>query len=166
MVLGVLLGFSPHVEDQETEGERKERMSVIRDAVTEAARKVPWRHGEKAMTALLLEQGFSESRFAWHIHAGLCKVKQGECDSGKAGSVWQIQHGGWFPKKKWEKIIGLDLKATTAAATKAAEILAAGDRKCGSIEGSIALYATGKRCRWSGTKKRMQLYRRIRAQLD
>src|SRR5690606_28088831 len=105
---------------------------------------------------------FFETRLALHVHAGACRVEIGECDSGRAISLWQLQSGYHLPVERWRTLSGTDLESTRDAAIEASRALARGRNYCnGSIEGAVASYATGKSCHWKGAASRIKFVRRL-----
>lgn len=145
--------------DVETPEMRQIRLQTTAEAIDSAA------DGNDQLAALLIMTGYEETRFARHIHEGKCgqhpKSPKNECDSGRAGTPWQIQHGSWLPKEKWEEMIGVDLGSTEKAAKYAAGLLERGRRYCGSVEGAISLYATGHRCGWIKARPRYLVWLRV-----
>lgn len=122
-----------------------------------------WSGGRRELSFLLLTQAFFETRLALHVHQGKCRSHLGECDSGKATSLWQLQAGGHLPKARWERLAGTSLEATTRAALEAARALGRGRNYCGSVEGAVSLYATGRTCKWEPAKKRVRFMKRLMA---
>lgn len=120
-----------------------------------------WQGDPRVLAFLLLGQAYFETRLARHVHAGRCRTKIGECDSGRAISLWQLQAGHHLPKEKWETLSGTDLASTRLAALEAAKIVSRSHNFCGSMSGAISLYATGKSCRWAPSKQRVQFIRRL-----
>jgi hypothetical protein len=52
-------------------------------------------------------------------------------------------------------MVGTDLQSTTISATVASKIFAWSKNRCKSDIGAFSLYATGKRCKWSGAADRV-----------
>lgn len=154
------------------EKNRQDRIEVIAESIYKASQEKPFLGSSDQMAYLLINQGWWETKFAKHVHEGNCRVEIGECDRGKAGSPWQIQYGHWFPKNEWDKLIGTDSEATTAAAMKAADILNKSVNLCISRYGSkpmlhtlwaTSAYATSKTCTEEKSKKRISYLKKIRA---
>lgn len=160
-IFAMLLTLTPYAGDIETEKERTVRLSVIAHAIQTATEKTPWRGSRRELATLLVVQGWSESKFAKHIHEGKCRIKQGECDGGRAVSPWQLHAGYSFRKPEWKTAKGSDLKATSIAALQAARVLSKGRNFCASVIGAISLYATGHSCSWKGAHKRHQMWLRL-----
>jgi hypothetical protein len=164
-LLALLLTLAPWHGDIETDVARQARLSTIATSIAEASLNPRWKGSSEDLAIILVMTAHRESHLALHIHQGRCgqhpKSRKGECDGGKAGTLWQIQFGAWFPKKHWEKLIGTSPAATTAAAKKAADIMALGRNYCRSTEGAIALYAKGS-CKWRGSKARYREFMKLR----
>lgn len=121
-----------------------------------------WHGSPRELGFLLLGQAFFETRLALHVHAGQCRVEIGECDGGRAISLWQLQYGYHLPVERWRTLSGTDLESTREAALEASRALARGRNFCkGSLEGAVASYATGKSCRWKGAAKRVRFVRKM-----
>lgn len=161
-IFAMLMTLAPYAGDIETEKERAVRLSVIAKAIETSSTTIKWSGSQRELATLLIVQGWSESRFAKHVHEGKCRVKQGECDAGRAVSPWQLHAGYSFRRAEWKSAEGADLKATTVAAKRAAQVLSRGRNFCKSIQGAISLYATGASCRWKGAASRLSLFRRLR----
>lgn len=172
-ILLVLLSLLPWHGDRH-ESARAERLWRLAWAIDVAAersvRSGEWTGSRRELAALLIVQGYWESRFARHIHAGRCGPL--ECDPyryqgqllHRATSPWQIQFSGVVPPSEWRTLAGEDLESTTRAATAAARVLSRGRSSCRSLEGTIAAYA-GVRCRWSGARARARHVRTVEAEL-
>lgn len=122
-----------------------------------------WRGSPRELAFLLLTQAYFETHLAQHVHEGKCRVHLGECDGGKATSLWQLQAGGHLALSRWEKLAGTGLAATTHAAYEAGRALSRGRNYCGNVRGAVALYATGRTCRWQPAEKRVSFMRRLEA---
>lgn len=141
-------------------GERERPVSEESKEEEERCRPM-WRGDPRVLAFLLLGQAYFETRLAEHIHAGRCRTKLGECDGGKAISLWQLQSGSHLPKERWKTLSGTDLASTRWAALEAARIVGRSHNFCGSMSGAIALYATGKSCKWSPARKRARFVRSL-----
>ena len=103
---------------------------------------------DKSLQALLIAQGWHESRFKHSVCTG---EKLG--DGGRAYGCWQSwdkDHSGGLRGQAW----------------RAAEHLRRAGNYCVArgfdrIEGAISLYATGRTCQWSQAKERAATYRRV-----
>lgn len=187
-LLAAALTFSAWHGDTETEEERLLRLRTIAEAINIATQnavcmkdapplpELPgngataktacmplWRGTPRELAFLLLTQAYFETHLAKHVHEGKCRVNLGECDGGKATSLWQLQAGGHLAREKWEKLSGTTLAATTHAALEASRALARGRNYCGNVRGAISLYATGRTCRWQPAEKRVSFLRRLEA---
>lgn len=179
-LLAAVLSFPSWHGDDEPADDRDARLETIVQAIDLAAAEavcagprepedqksecVPlWNGTRRELSFLLLTQAFFETRLALHVHQGKCRSHLGECDSGKATSLWQLQAGGHLPKARWQQLAGTSLEATTAAALEAARALGRGRNYCGSVEGAVSLYATGRTCKWEPAKKRVRFMKRLMA---
>ncbi len=181
-LLAAALSFPSWHGDHESETDRVSRLTTIAQAIDDASLAAVcgraedaengqqersciklWQGDRKVLAHLLLTQAFFETRLALHVHEGNCRSHLGECDSGKATSLWQLQAGGHLSKEDWEKLAGTDLKATTLAAIEATRALGRGLNYCGSVQGAVSLYATGRTCGWSPAAKRVRFMKRIMA---
>jgi hypothetical protein len=186
-LLAAALRLSPWYGETETDEERLARLETIAQAINDAtlfavcakdARPLPplpgeakeeegqpctpvWRGDARQLAFLLLTQAYFETRLARHVHEGRCRVSQGECDSGRATSLWQLQAGGHLPKERWEKLSGADRAATTHAAFEATRALSRGRNHCGNLSGAISLYATGRTCKWQPAQERVAFLERL-----
>lgn len=120
-----------------------------------------WQGDQQELAFLLLTQAFFETRLALHVHQGNCRSHLGECDSGRATSLWQLQAGGHLPEEHWAKLAGTTLESTTLAAREATRALGRGLNYCGSVEGAVSLYATGRTCNWSPAAKRVRFMKQM-----
>lgn len=176
VLLAILLSLPRFHADTETAVEREERLTTIARSIHEASERATcagaydapecerlWPGSTKELETLLVTQGFMESRFAQRVHEGRCQVRIGECDGGRARSVWQLQASGLVPREAWVNLEGTSYERTRAAAWYAIQVLYRARNACGSIEGAISRYATGRSCRWTPAKKRVDFYRRLLA---
>lgn len=167
-LLAAALTFQSWYGDVEQSDARNQRLEVIAEAIDRASARavcanaaadtpctVLWRGDRVQLAFLLLAQAYFETRLALHVHQGNCRSHLGECDSGRAISLWQLQAGPHLPKEQWEMLAGTDLAATTRAATEAARALSRGKNYCGTLSGAISLYATGRTCRWEEAPRRV-----------
>lgn len=147
-------------------------------------KKYCWPGSAEELSLVLLSKGWSETHFTKRIHEGKCY--DNECDPvwktyhnvklntttkyvayWRAKSPWQIHYQEFMTPSTWRSIKGADYRSTFLAAQGAAKILSFGRNRCGGwnadsqIERGMALYATGKKCTWSGTKNRMWLYKNL-----
>ena len=155
--------------DEEPADHRTARLTTITEAIFDVSRAATcaddevqdceriWVGRSSELSFLLLAQAYFETRLALHIHEGKCRSHLGECDSGKAIGLWQLQSGAHLPRERWQTLSGTDLEATTRAAHEAARALSRGRNYCRSVAGAISLYATGRTCRWPEAKTRLSL---------
>jgi len=176
------MGLPAHRLDNEEPGARQGRMQIIATAIADVSLratcseqyadedcKTIWPRSPAELSALLVEQAYSESRLAKNVHEGQCHAW--ECDpvksthTGKlrhrARSLWQIHRSGPV-ESEWEQMLGADLAATTAGAWAASKLLSRGYRACGTVTGAISRYAGLDSCRWSEADKRARLYAALR----
>lgn len=152
------------------------------DEINNDKQKFCWNGTQKEIALLLITKGYSETRFSKRIHSGKCY--DNECDPifshyklknqnirfvryWRAKSPWQIHQQTFITQEVWKKIGFSTYESTYLAAYNAAKILAFASNRCGGwnqldrIERGMALYATGKSCKWTGTKNRMWLYNHL-----
>jgi hypothetical protein len=181
-LLAAALTFNPWHGDVEEPEARTERLALIAQAISEAvdiatcsARETEsskgststcqrlWNGDPRELGFLLLAQAYFETRLAKHVHEGNCRAHIGECDSGRAISLWQLQWGPHLAKDEWEKLGDSSLQATRSAALVAARSLGRSYNYCRSLPGAISLYATGQTCNWRPAAKRAAFVRRLQA---
>lgn len=159
ILLPILLEYSPHHLDLETEVERAARMEVIARSVDYAASRAtcscafqewvecrPVYDGTREeLGSMLVAVARSESYLALHVHEGRCGTN--ECDavsrSGtivhRARSLWQVHFHQDFAEE-WENMPGVTLWSTSDAAWAASVVLAMGKRRCGTRLGALTAY--------------------------
>lgn len=173
-LLAALLSLRPFHADVETESERLSRLTTISTAIAWAASQATcdgatadsnctpiYAGNTRELAFLLVSQAYHETRLAKHVHEGRCRTQIGECDSGRAIGLWQLQAGAHLPKAEWQTLAGSDLDATRRSALEAARALGRGLNYCHSTRGAISLYATGRRCDWQGASGRYASYRNL-----
>lgn len=125
------------------------------------------------LAALILAEGYEESRLLERIQAGRCGPD--ECDAAKARngqvfhlarSLWQIQASGPVTRADWWGLVGTDDRALGDAAWTAARVLTSSRGRCAPAKGrylepTIAAYATGYACGWAPARKRAWLVERV-----
>ncbi len=136
-----------------TEGTKSEDVKPL---VPEGPCKRIWAGTQRDLGFLLLAQAFFETRLALHVHQGNCRKEIGECDSGRAISLWQLHAGYRLPVERWRELSGTDLDSTRAAALEAARALGRSFNMCGTTEGAVANYATGRGCVWKPAEERLK----------
>lgn len=174
-LLILLMSLTPHVKDAETTAERRARMTVIVDAVSDAADRhmcigsyktnscIPdWTGTKKHLVLLAIVQARSESALARHIHEGKCGPE--ECDpfvrkdgtiGHRAQSLWQLQYNRSL-KNDWHNLSGV--QNTKTAAFYGMKVLINGYKRCNSNTGAFVASAGLHGCRWSGAKRRQKLF--------
>ena len=175
-LLAALLSLRPFHTDVETESERLARLTTISAAIAAAAVEATCEGAKPEATCtavypgntrelafLLVSQAYHETRLAKHVHEGRCRTHIGECDSGRAIGLWQLQAGPHLPKDEWKTLAGTDFDATRRSAFEAARALGRGLNYCRSTRGAIALYATGRTCNWQHADARYASYRNLLA---
>ena len=173
-LLAALLSLRPFHLDVETEEERLLRLTTISTAIASAAAEATcegapaeagcqpiYAGNTRELAFLLVSQAYHETRFARHVHEGRCRTNIGECDSGRAIGLWQLQAGAHLPKSRWQTLAGSYFDATRRSAIEAARALGRGLNYCRSTRGAIALYATGRKCDWPGAEGRYKSYRNL-----
>ncbi len=116
-----------------------------------------WAGTQRELGFLLLAQAFFETRLALHVHEGNCRKEIGECDSGRAVSLWQLHAGYHLPVERWRELSGTDLESTRDAALEAARARGRSRKFCGTTEGAVANYATGRGCVWKPAEERVRM---------
>ncbi len=162
-VLFMLLGLPPSTGDREAPEERATRLADVAQAIGEAAEQIPWPESRESLASVLVAQGYFESGFSKRIQEGHCR--RYECDGGRARSPWQLHRGTQVPWDTWEQLGTQGVESVTLGARSAARILASTYRACGSLEGALGMYATGRTCEWGGSAKRAQMARSILGKL-
>lgn len=130
-----------------------------------------WPSNEPALLiGSLIKIGKDESGFLERVGAGRCRPE--ECDPleiaegvfvHRARHYWQCHSSRLVPE--WDELVGVEYWPTRQAAYAAARVLGAAYKRCGSLEGALALYATGRKCVWSGADDRARAARRIERRL-
>lgn len=169
-LLALPAAWYPPGREPETEAQRVARYGVIADAIDHASRRAtacegagcaplwPWPRDE--LVAVLAAQGWWETRYAHHVHAGRCRRHECDTRNGRARAVspWQIQMTALVPRAEWSTLTGTGFEPTERAAYAAAKVLASSRARCAKSEAwaapTIAMYATGARCRWRGARVR------------
>ncbi len=152
---------SPEADpDASTRASLREETRALLGA-TDAPCKRVWAGSSRELGFLLLAQAFFETRLALHVHEGNCRKEIGECDSGRAISLWQLHAGYRLPVERWRELAGTDLDSTRAAALEAARALGRSRNFCGSTEGAVANYATGRGCVWRAAEERVRFAARL-----
>lgn len=154
---------APRDAAEEKDG-AKQRQSETDASPSATPCKRLWPGDPRQLAFLLLSQAYFETRLAKHVHDGNCRAHIGECDSGRAISLWQLQWGPHLPKEEWEKLGEGSLEATRNAAVHAARSLGRGYNYCRSMRGAIALYATGSTCNWRPAARRAAFAQKLLTQ--
>ena len=176
LVLKAILSLPHYDADVETPSACLARMETIASAITRTANeatcsddthtaiegcKAIW--GNRLELAMLLVTiALHESGLAEHIHADRCG--KNECDHGLAKGLWQMHASYVMPREVWEKSGGTSAGGTYLGASYAARRLAGNRTRCAKkgldwLEPTIAGYATGNVCQWSGTASRAKTFR-------
>jgi hypothetical protein len=185
-ILAVLIGLPPAVDSTETAAERSARLETVAAAIEsaslEATCKGPysgahwcrpvWSGRREDLAALLVTQGWWESKFADRIGAGRCRSF--ECDAlvlrdgrviHRSRHYWQLQTSSFVPAYLWSQLVGTEYEPTTLAAYAAAIVLGEGLKRCGSVTGAISFYAGGGKCSWNGGASRVAMFRAVKSKL-
>jgi hypothetical protein len=187
LILLTLLSRTPYHRDVETWDEREARMELVADAIHDSATRATcteshkkegckpiWGGSAKSMSMLLVTQAVSETNLSHYIHDNQCRLEIGECDAARiwnkrkkkyvyfqmSFTLWQLKRFRDVSTAAWDKI-QKGRKGTHSAAWLATRRLAGAYTGCGSIEGAIARYATGKACKWEDAPKRYAFYLRL-----
>ncbi|HOU93827.1 MAG TPA: hypothetical protein PLU22_22405 [Polyangiaceae bacterium] len=179
----LMLRLPAHHLDEETPEERRARVEVIAQAITEASARATcrdaapedgcvrhWPADERDLSVLLVTQAYWESRLARNVHEGRCRSY--ECDpytsplTGKiehrSRSLWQLQLTS-LVTEEWDRLVGTSIEATRNAAFAASKLLGRGFRACRTIPGAISRYAGVGDCHWRGAAPRHRQFLELRA---
>jgi hypothetical protein len=185
-ILGVLLALPGLPLPSESQSAWNARARVIAQAIDSATLHATcsgpyqdadwcepvWRGARAKLAAVLIVQGYFESRFAAHVQAGRCR--RDECDAialpggrvfHRARSYWQLHASSIVPWHEWRTLAGLEFVPTADAAYAAARVVGFGYTRCESIEGAVAIFATGRSCHWSRVLRRAWMIRSIELDL-
>ena len=179
-ILAILLSLEPSYRDHETWPQRVERMTMIAEAIDEAAAEatceapyaaddcaVKWKGSREELSTLLAVNGWVESKYALNVHEGKCRAW--ECDSikGPDGKVvfrartpWQIHQSTYLQTGEWKGMLGASPEATKVAAKVAARILSDSYNVCHTIPGALARYG-GAACTWKGVAYRYKVWQQV-----
>lgn len=180
LLLALLLSLPPWWQDRAEPG-RAARLELVAQAMIYATDRATctaepsdcsplWPPSQRdELLLLLVAMAWHESRFARHVHAGRCGPH--ECGarrvSGRivhsARTVWQLERTALIAEE-WPELEGLEEQPTMLAAWAASKVLSRSRAHCGTTAGTIAMYATGKRCRWRGAAERVRTVNRLRYQ--
>jgi hypothetical protein len=113
----------PQGAGPETPEQRNERVEMAARVVAATANTDATGLDRAQLTAMTLSIWFNESRFDWHVHAGL-KSPIGNQDVGKARCLGQLQtwkNNALLTDEQWVALVGHDEAATArcASATQA-----------------------------------------------
>lgn len=175
VVLAVLLSLPPWYEDRkkESQGARETRLALIAESIVKATDratchedtseecKPKWTAGRESLAIMLVNLAWWESRLALHVHQNRCRVLIGECDAGRARSIWQLQISRQVELERWSRIAGTSRTATGEAASAAADVLSMAHARCKTLTGAISMYATGRSCKWKRAPERLRHYERL-----
>ena len=147
----VLAQLQPVWGDGELLPDRWERLHGVARVIARAAAEEP---DPVEAAAVLVALGDHETRFAADVGAGLCGAVASHdkrCDGGRARSYWQL----WQVScpELWNVEVGSE-QATLTAARCALSHIRRGKTACGSLRGSLARYAVGHGCSWTGALPR------------
>lgn len=122
--------------------------------------------------AMGLTVAWFESGFAERVQRGTCRPS--ECDAVRLanGSVFhrarglhQLHASPMVSYAEWSQAAGDGYGPAVTSAYAAIRVLGFYRKRCGSVEGAFAGYATGRSCRWSGAPERLRTYRRVLGRL-
>lgn len=151
--VGFYRALSVQKDERESPQELAERLQVVVRAIRRAAPE------DAELRWMLLTTAQHESHFALRIHEGKCRP--GECDGGRARSLWQLHRNARMKPGEWESLAGTSQEATDLGARLAAGLLRGARASCGDAEGALSLYARGGGCKWSGARQRVEWMRRM-----
>lgn len=187
LILLVLLSRTPHHRDTEGWNERKARLELVANAISDASLRATcqgpytpregekcrrlWPASAKAIAFLLATQAIHETHLSAEIHHNRCRLQLGECDARiqrKGGklvytqqsfSLWQIKRYG-IPDLEWAAIQD-GVPGTRHAAWFATRRLASAYRSCGTLTGAVSRYARGSGCKWEGAAERVETWQHL-----
>jgi hypothetical protein len=171
-ILVALLRLPVFHEDLEEVG-RIERMTTIAYAIESATIRATcgdawpelgcrriWKRSREELASLLVMKAWKETALCRRWHAGDCRGS--ECDHGTSAGLWQLKPTPWMTEWPWDELAQTGFIPTAYSAWYAARILSCGLKTCGSVEGAVAIYATGSSCEWDEAAERVSLAVRIR----
>jgi hypothetical protein len=176
--------FPPEHELYEPPEARSERMVTLGRAIAATAQRATctgaWRTEEctrkwpgsaTQLAAIVGGIGFLESANAWHVHAGKCRIRIGECDGGRARTVFQMQRTS-YTTTVWDELEGVDEQSTVLAAWAATRAVSGARAACARtapdepwLSATLAMYGTGQRCSSKNAPKRAAFIVRLESKL-
>lgn len=167
--LAVLQSFTPYYEDVGNP-EKGAQLEMIARATTAAAREQKnWPLSRKQLLAAELALGENETHWSLRIHRNECNLKKGECDGGRAISLFQLQAKGLTSPAVWPTLGFMTWESTHRSAREATRIFTRSYLYCVSIgvpgdrmAMAFTAYA-GRGCqldKWGGWRARVATYER------
>lgn len=152
---------------EETEQQRRQRLSTIAKANVAAAKKVSQDGPLNTRWLLVMNVAtqWFETRFSHEVHAG-GRGRWGS-DDGKAKCLNQLHQNRLLPKERWEELGGTDYASTLACSTEGMLALQRAAAMCGwdgsdkAVARTLYAYGSGKGCDHTRAPKWMRLRARI-----
>ena len=158
----MLLKLPVMAVDDETPSDRRDRLHLVASAIATASTSEEGLGSTMNNAAALVAVGYKESGFSQKVGAGRCnELPSGACDGGKAVGYWQT----WESGARGEGVAGWSVRAIRHLRMGAGYCRVLGSKYSTMVFSSVSLYATGKRCSWSGAKERAQLASQVKAHL-
>ncbi len=151
--------------------EKPAQLEMIASAVHEAAMGAKgWPLGKKALIAAEYGMRENESFASLRIHRNECNISKGECDGGRAISIFQLHANALSSPSVWPRLGFMTFDSTLLSAQEATRALVRGYRYCEAKKAKgdpVALMYTavaGRGCdltKWQGWKPRLATYERV-----
>lgn len=150
--------------------EKPAQLAMIAKATTEAAREQKgWPLSAQRLVAAQLGIGENETHWSLRIHRNECDLKKGECDAGRAISLFQLHAKPLSSPEIWPTLGFMTFESTKLSAKEAARVFVRSYLYCAAtglpddrIAMAYAAYA-GRGCqldKWQGWKPRVATYQR------
>lgn len=145
------------------------QLAMIAQAVTRAARESRgWQGSLKELIAAEIAVEDNETHASLRIHRNECNLKIGECDRGRAISIFQLHAQPLSSPGVWPRLGFMTLESTSLAAKEASRVLIRSRGWCTGAPGDpVAMMFTayaGHGCqldKWSGWGARVATYQRV-----
>lgn len=163
IILSILLAMRPNAADTENDAEREQRLTVVAQAISDAAYRQTLTTPANAAAALV--------SLAWHgtqvgqaAHEGECSSQE-DCQARQFMTLWQIRSSEAIPKKDLISMRGTSFNATALASSWANASFHKAYRKCKTYAGAYSFYATGRYCGGGGSSEKVKLHRFLLLQI-
>lgn len=147
------------------------QIGMIAESVRQAALDAKgWPLSRKALIAAELAMVDNETHASLRIHRNECNLQKGECDGGRAISLFQLHANALSSPAVWPALGFMTFESTLMSAREASRILTRSYLYCAAAKvpgDPIALMYTaagGHGCqldKWSGWVKRLASYERV-----